>query len=223
LRTEKGIMVKGKTVPKEGGSGVKKFKSIIPVLGVAVLALSIALIGCSKPTEEMERAEAAIAEAKRVNAECASSEIASAERMLAEGKDAMDSYNYSKARDQFESAYSTAVRAKNKSCMAEAPEPEPMKPEPMLPTSHIVKKGECLWWIAEYDKVYDDPFQWPLIYDANREEIDATAHKHGFMKNEEDWIFPGQNFDLPREVSMDKIKNARKRAGAPAPYLPPGR
>jgi len=32
------------------------------------------------------------------------------------------------------------------------------------PRNWVVEKGECLWKIAEYEKIYNDPFQWPLIY-----------------------------------------------------------
>ena len=79
-----------------------------------------------------------------------------------------------------------------------------------LPTEHTVKKGECLWWIAEYQQVYNDPFMWPLIYKANRDKI----------KNP-DRIFPKQVFSLPRHFSKDDLTGARKQAGAPRPYLPP--
>ncbi len=79
-----------------------------------------------------------------------------------------------------------------------------------LPTMHTVKKGECLWWIAEYQQVYNDPFMWPLIYKANRDKI----------KNP-DLIFPNQTFSLPRQFSKDDLTSARKQAGAARPYLPP--
>lgn len=76
---------------------------------------------------------------------------------------------------------------------------------------HVVKKGECLWWIAEYKDVYNDPFQWPLIYDANKDKI-----------NDPDLIYPGQVFKIPRGgYTMEEIKEARKSAGAPRPYTPP--
>jgi nucleoid-associated protein YgaU len=52
---------------------------------------------------------------------------------------------------------------------------------------HKVVKGECLWWIAEYKGVYDDPFKWPLIYKANKHQI-----------NNPDWIYPGQELIIPR-------------------------
>ena len=73
-----------------------------------------------------------------------------------------------------------------------------------LPTSHIVEKGECLWWIAEFQQIYNDPFMWPLIYKANR----------GQIKNP-DLIYTGQNLEIPRSgFSIDEVKDARKQAGA---------
>lgn len=76
---------------------------------------------------------------------------------------------------------------------------------------HVVKKGECLWWIAEYEDVYNDPFMWPLIFSANKDKI-----------NNPDLIYPGQELTIPRAgVSMAEIEEARKNAGAPRPYTPP--
>ncbi len=215
-----GIRTKKKEV------AVKRIKKIIPVMVVAAMALCVLVAGCEKPTEAMERAERAIADARSAGA--AQEDIASAERALEEGKDLMDNVRYGEAEEKFDLAYSRAVQARREAermASREMGEPEePMEPEPMMPSRmyHTVKKGECLWWIAEYKRVYGDPFQWPLIYDANRDEIDRTAHRYGHHKNEEDWIFPDQEFEVPKDVSMDKIKDARKRAGAPAPYLPPG-
>ncbi|WP_028573730.1 LysM peptidoglycan-binding domain-containing protein [Desulfonatronovibrio hydrogenovorans] len=101
-----------------------------------------------------------------------------------------------------------------------APEPTPA-PQPtareiyernysMLPTSHTVVKGECLWWIAEYQQIYNDPFMWPLIYKANRDKI-----------RNPDLIYPGQVFQIPRAFQLDEVKESRRSAGAPRPYLPP--
>ncbi len=79
-----------------------------------------------------------------------------------------------------------------------------------LPTSHTVVKGECLWWIAEYQQIYNDPFMWPLIFKANRDQI-----------NNPDLIFPNQVFQIPRAYQLDQLKESRRMAGAPRPYLPP--
>lgn len=81
-----------------------------------------------------------------------------------------------------------------------------------LPTTHTVTKGECLWWIAEYKQVYNDPFMWPLIFKANRGQIDNP-----------DLIYPGQQFEIPRYgFTLDEVKQARKEAGAPWKDLEPG-
>lgn len=80
-----------------------------------------------------------------------------------------------------------------------------------LPTTHTVVKGECLWWIAEYQQIYNDPFMWPLIYKANR----------GQIKNP-DLIHPGQTFDIPRYgFTVAELKDVRKSAGAPWQNLMP--
>jgi len=76
---------------------------------------------------------------------------------------------------------------------------------------HLVKKGECLWWIAEYEDIYNDPFMWPLIYYANKDQITNP-----------DLIYPGQELQIPRAgYGMEEIQDARKSAGAPRPYTPP--
>ena len=78
-------------------------------------------------------------------------------------------------------------------------------------TEYIVKKGDCLWWIAKYKDIYDDDFLWPIIYQANK----------GQIKNHNK-IYPGQKLIIPRDgFSMKDIKKARKKAGAKKPYTPP--
>jgi hypothetical protein len=80
-----------------------------------------------------------------------------------------------------------------------------------LPVNHTVTKGECLWWISEYKHIYNDPFMWPLIYKANRDQI----------KNP-DLIYPGQQFEIPRYgFNLDEVKAARKEAGASWQALEP--
>lgn len=79
-----------------------------------------------------------------------------------------------------------------------------------LPREHKVVKGECLWWIAEYKQIYNDPFMWPLIYKANKNKI-----------QDPDLIYPEQVFDIPRDFTLNELKQNRKSAGAPSNYLPP--
>ncbi len=99
---------------------------------------------------------------------------------------------------------------------APTPPPQPTARElyeqqyAQLPTSHTVVRGECLWWIAEYKQIYNDPFMWPLIFKANRDQI-----------NNPDLIYPDQVFQIPRAYQLDEVKESRRSAGAPRPYLPP--
>jgi len=57
-----------------------------------------------------------------------------------------------------------------------------------LGVTHVVVKGECLFFIAGYREYYGDPFKWRLIYEANKDRI-ANPH----------WIYPGQEFYIPPE------------------------
>ncbi len=197
-----------------------KSKTLVMVV-LACLAMGFLMLGCNKPTEELQRAERALAAARDAGApEYAADQYRSAEDKLNEGKDLMDARSYNKARDAFIEAAQLAELARQAALDAQGgeevvtPAPTPVAPkvvEPGMPTSHVVVKGECLWWIAEYRQVYNDPFQWPLIYHANRDQI-----------KDPDLIYPDQNFKVPRNATLDQIKKARKSAGAPRPYLPPG-
>ena len=76
---------------------------------------------------------------------------------------------------------------------------------------YTVRKGDTLWWIAKYKDIYNDPFLWPIIYEANKD----------ILKNPK-LLYPGQELGIPREgYALEEIKNIRKKAGAAKPYLPP--
>jgi hypothetical protein len=76
---------------------------------------------------------------------------------------------------------------------------------------YTVRRGDSLWWIAKYKDIYNDPFLWPIIYEANKEIIKNPKLLH-----------PGQELGIPREgYTMEDIDNIRKKAGAAKPYLPP--
>ncbi|HUT04885.1 MAG TPA: hypothetical protein VM163_13445 [bacterium] len=73
--------------------------------------------------------------------------------------------------------------------------------QPVAPILHSVVQGECLWCIAGYSTVYSDPFLWPLIYSANRDQI-----------KDPDLIFPGQVFEVPRDSTDVEKAEARHEA-----------
>lgn len=93
------------------------------------------------------------------------------------------------------------------------PEPEPEteseeraepEPEPEPEGNYTVRRGDSLWDISGRGEVYDDPYQWPLIFRANSDKIEDA-----------DLIFPGQEFTYPRDVSQSDedaaIEHARTR------------
>ena len=61
---------------------------------------------------------------------------------------------------------------------------------------YVVQRGDNLWDISGKDQVYGNPYQWPLIYKANRDKI-----------RDADLIYPGQEFAIDRDYSMGE-KNA---------------
>ncbi len=82
---------------------------------------------------------------------------------------------------------------------AEPATPETWTPSPL--TLWVVHKGEHLWGISAHDKVYGDPYQWPLLFKRNRHQI-ADA----------DLIYPGQVLHIERDLSNVEIDRAIEHA-----------
>ena len=73
--------------------------------------------------------------------------------------------------------------------------------------NYSVVKGDCLWNISKKKDIYANPFAWPIIYKANRDQI----------KNP-DLIFPKQNFKVPNLTEEEKSKYDKiRRIYKPAP------
>jgi nucleoid-associated protein YgaU len=64
-----------------------------------------------------------------------------------------------------------------------------------------VVRGDSLWSIAGRQGVYDNPYQWPLIYKANRDHI-----------KDADLIYPGQDFTINRNPSAAEAEMAVNHA-----------
>lgn len=90
---------------------------------------------------------------------------------------------------------------------APAPAPAPAAPAaPAAPVNdaYVVAPGDCLWCISAKSDIYGDPYQWPVIYRANRTQI-----------KDADLIYPGQELTIERGVSAAlrdaAVKHARTR------------
>ena len=82
--------------------------------------------------------------------------------------------------------------------------------EKRFPSAYQVKKGETLLDISAKKLVYGDPYLWPILYKANRDQI-----------RDPKVIFSGQKLSIPREFTQEEIQAAREQAGAPSNYTPP--
>ncbi|MEE3233069.1 MAG: LysM peptidoglycan-binding domain-containing protein [Candidatus Latescibacterota bacterium] len=58
---------------------------------------------------------------------------------------------------------------------------------------YSVRRGDNLWNISKKSNVYDDPYMWPRIYRANRDEI-----------KDPDLIYPKQNLAIPFGVAANE-------------------
>jgi len=64
-------------------------------------------------------------------------------------------------------------------------------------TSYEVVGGDSLWSISGSAETYNNPYQWPLIYKANRDKI-----------KDADLIYPGQVFSVDRNPSAAEVQMA---------------
>lgn len=62
---------------------------------------------------------------------------------------------------------------------------------------HVVQAGECLWCISALEKIYGDPYQWPIIYKYNQHQI-----------KDADLIYPGQELIIKRGLGAAEIDRA---------------
>ncbi|MBE0597892.1 MAG: LysM peptidoglycan-binding domain-containing protein, partial [Desulfuromonadales bacterium] len=71
------------------------------------------------------------------------------------------------------------------------------------PLSVIYQVGadETLWAISARREVYGDPLLWPLLYQANRDQIKDPRQ-----------IYPGQVLSIPRDTSSREREEAREKA-----------
>ncbi len=72
---------------------------------------------------------------------------------------------------------------------------------------YTVVKGDYLWKIAKKDEFYGNGFAWPVIYNANRDQI-----------KDPDLIYPKQEFKIPNLNEEEKAKYDKAKANyKPAP------
>lgn len=91
-----------------------------------------------------------------------------------------------------------------------APVTDKPAPAPALPTTYTVEKCDDLWSISAKPQIYNDPWLWCLIFDANKDKI-ANANK----------LTPGMVLTIPRDVTDAQKAEARMCAQKFPKYVPP--
>lgn len=196
-----------------------KFNYLLKPFFIMMLVLGL-VAGCaSTPDSEgadQATAEQAIADAKSANAQAkkmgaewrdTSKMIKSAEDALAAGDYAKATELANKAQRQAENAMAQARSETSRlvdsgalsgGAMAAV---EDASSAGMGADSYEVMSGDNLWNISGKDSIYANPYQWPLIYKANRSKI-----------KDADLIYPGQVFDIDRDASSADIDAAISHA-----------
>lgn len=94
------------------------------------------------------------------------------------------------AKKAFDSGdYATALAKATKASGMFAAIPE-FAPLPATYTVRLIpNRRDCLWRIAEYPFIYNNPLKWKVLYDANKSTFKDPSNP--------DLIFPGQILDVP--------------------------
>ncbi|MGH8224738.1 MAG: LysM peptidoglycan-binding domain-containing protein [Gammaproteobacteria bacterium] len=74
-------------------------------------------------------------------------------------------------------------------------------------TTYTVVRGDNLWNIAKKPSIYNNPYEWPLIYQQNADKI----------KNP-DRIYPSQQFNIRLNPLQDEVNNASNYAKTRGPW-----
>ncbi len=180
----------------------------------AAVALSLGLLaGCATTGDDAANAaEQAIADAKAANAEVAAMgyEWRDTGEIIEQAEAAFADGDYDKALElanqalaQAEDARRQAELEKQKFLDRTAGDMDDSMAAGAGAgaDSYTVVRGDNLWNISGKSDIYGDPYQWPLIYKANRSQI-----------KDPDLIFPGQNFSIDRSASSAEIDAAINHA-----------
>ncbi len=196
-----------------------KLNHLIKPLFIMMLVLGL-VAGCASTPDSdaasQEAAEQAIADAKATNAQAKKmgAEWRDTDKMIASAEEALAAGDYAKAIDlankaqrQAENAIAQAkaeqarLEANGAISGAGADDSSAGAAAMTGADQYEVVRGDNLWDISGKDSIYANPYQWPLIYKANRSKI-----------KDADLIYPGQVFDIDRSASSADIDAAVKHA-----------
>ncbi|MDG5469900.1 LysM peptidoglycan-binding domain-containing protein [Deltaproteobacteria bacterium IMCC39524] len=111
-------------------------------------------------------------------------------------------------RTEEEARLKALEERKQKAQSTETKKPTPLpkkvvktKPKVVPASDYTVGDGENLWTISAQPEVYGEGLLWPLLYQANRDQIKDPRQ-----------IFPGQSLSIRRDMTEADLEDARQRA-----------
>ncbi|MEJ5184534.1 MAG: hypothetical protein WHT81_05375, partial [Rectinemataceae bacterium] len=105
---------------------------------------------------------------------------------LAMAKQALEARDYKRAQALADQAYATLMKIGEF-----APLPATYK------VRLIPERRDCLWRIAEYPFVYNNPLKWPVLYEANKKTFRDPSNP--------DLIYPGQILVIPSIKGEERV------------------
>ncbi len=192
-----------------------KFNHLIKPFFIIMLVLGL-VAGCASSPDDaggadQATAEQAIADAKSANAQAQKMGVEWRDTgdMIKEAEAAYAAGDYTKA---LELANAAKRQAENAMAQAKSEADRLAAMSASEDTSaavgstggvdqYQVVRGDNLWNISGKGEVYADPYQWPLVYKANRNKI-----------KDADLIYPGQVFDIDRAASASDVDAAIRHA-----------
>jgi nucleoid-associated protein YgaU len=184
-----------------------KFLRGLKATALIAVVLSIA-VGCASTPEpepvadQTVIAQRAIADAKSANAEAKAAGAAwrDTDELIAQAEEALKAGDTGKAiqlANQARRQAENALKQMHDQMAKEAAATAAMASS----DTYSVVAGDTLWGISSKSAIYGNPYQWPLIYKANRGQIQDA-----------DLIFPGQNLTIKRGSSAAEVDAAVNHA-----------
>lgn len=186
-----------------------KIKNMLKYSGLAALVLTVA-VGCASAPKEEAAAQPVVQDTACLDAQNAINEAKlAAEKAAAAGAIWRDTEGLLKqAEDALKAGDCTKAISLAKQARSQAEAAQAQREAELArmgaaagADSYKVVRGDSLWRISSKKEIYGNPYQWPLIYKANRDKI-----------KDADLIYPGQVFAINRAASSADVAAAVKHA-----------
>jgi hypothetical protein len=117
-------------------------------------------------------------------------EYAQGKAALTDAEAAYDSEDYLSAAQRARDCVAALAGVRPKEVVAvEVPKVEVVTWPAVYVVRLIPARRDCLWRIAEYPFIYNNPLKWPVIYEANKKTFRDPSNPN--------LIFPGQKLKIP--------------------------